>query len=41
MYSEPAVAISAYLGEIGVSGRQAACANCFAHQETFRADPSA
>jgi hypothetical protein len=41
MYSEPAVAIRGYLGEIGVSGRQATCANCGERRETFRADPSA
>jgi len=41
MYSEPAAAISGYLGEIGVSGDQAACANCGGHREIFRADPSA
>jgi hypothetical protein len=41
MYSEPAAAIRGYLDEIGVSGRQAAYANCSALRETFRADPSA
>jgi hypothetical protein len=41
MYSEPAAAISGYLAEIGVSGHQAACANCGGHREIFCADRSA
>jgi len=40
MYSEPGAAIRGYLDEIGVSGRQAACANCGGRREIFRADPS-
>jgi len=38
MYAEPARAVTGYLSAIGISGRQARCANCDEHRETFRSD---
>jgi DNA-directed RNA polymerase specialized sigma24 family protein len=38
MYSESALNVSRYLNEIGISSRQAACANCYERRETFRSD---
>ena len=40
IYGEPSDAISGYLRALGLSGHQAACANCEEHRETFRFDPS-
>jgi hypothetical protein len=37
IYGEPAKTVTSYLNEIGISGRQATCANCDEDRETFRA----
>jgi len=36
IYGEPAKAVSGYLSAMGLSGRQAKCANCDEDRETFR-----
>ena len=38
IYGEPAKAVTGYLSEMGLSGRQATCANCDEHRQTFRSD---
>jgi hypothetical protein len=40
MYSESAPTVARLLSEIGISSRQATCANCDERRETFRSDPS-
>jgi hypothetical protein len=36
MYSESALTVARYLSEVGISSRQAICANCNERRETFR-----
>ena len=38
IYGEPAKTVTGYLSAMGISGRQAACANCDEDRETFRSD---
>jgi hypothetical protein len=38
IYGEPSTTVTGYLGAIGISGRQATCANCDEDRETFRSD---
>jgi hypothetical protein len=40
IYGEPAKAVSGYLSAMGLSGRQAKCANCDEDLETFRSNLS-
>jgi len=38
IYGEQSTAITGYLSEMGLSGRQATCANCDEHRQTFCSD---
>ena len=41
IYGEPSTTVTGYLSEMGISGRQATCANGNEDRETFRSPPSA